>query len=482
MEHERLEEYEPCELRPGIRQMIESIRHKTGLNPTACVRELIDNSFDAGAMEVNIHLDRDHARLEISDDGHGTAEIEAIPTPYKHVAHETTESGFCGIGGSDAVIALLNGEGKCHLVSITEHLVSKMTVDYKASKLADRFISVRHKRDNVDSLATGTTITLDGCRSLNPQNIGSIKRELSWTFSPALQAGKRINFTIDGKRQVWEPYKPPARQGPAVKFDFEVEGHRVHGFCFLVKLGETNPVRGWAVVKGHRFLGKFSHPAAGRAGGMARIYSEVTLPKSWRNINDHKDDFVEPPVELWAKLAEACAPIMDRAEKESQSIELAASIQAAQDILDLAVGYGVKGRRPGKPGKPAPPPPKKKGSSHKQFSHVQEGDKPPFDGRGMPRRIVLDWSPELEWPYEVRPEGKGVRVLINLDCAENQKYRGDAAGPFLADIALHWVATDMGLREEHYHPLLKELIGEEIPETFNAMRTRIRGTEKDEVA
>lgn len=466
---------ETVRLTPDAGQLILALANKSGMNPTTAFRELIDNSLDAGATAVLIRYSRRRGRLEVIDNGRGTDDIEDIATPFKHKKHQTTESGRYGIGGTASLIFLCGGQGAVEVESITGRFVSRLVADFAEMARTDLFDAGRAPTVPNEGQPTGTTIFLSGCRELNHGHVGSAYRELAFTFSPALRKGVEIAFDVDGKRTAWEPPSTPARVA-RLKLDGEVEGHRIRGFCDLVKSGEPNFVKGWAVGRAHRFIGKFGDPARGRGIDLARIYSEVMLPRSYTNINDHKDDFIQYPSALWEWLAEACAPILDRAEEEGQSIQLEAATRNARDLLNLAVGLsdaGIKGRRPNKPGKPAPDPPEKEGSPHRQFSEVQPGDKPSAGNRDMPRRIDLCWTSDLGPPYEIRPQGHGVMVMINKDCPGNLKYQAQDAGPFLADIVLSWIVADMAIRAERYRSLLGEFIADDVPRRFDELRARI---------
>lgn len=79
-------------------------------SPSACLKELINNSFDADASTVNVFVKPDADRIIIEDDGHGmNAEeferhFKSVSESYKRVNNETTQKykrkkiGKIGIG------------------------------------------------------------------------------------------------------------------------------------------------------------------------------------------------------------------------------------------------------------------------------------------------------------------------------------------------------------------------------------------------
>lgn len=460
------------QLQPGASQMLYALANKSSMNPVNAFRELIDNSLDAMAKNIAFRYSRAKAQLLIIDDGLGTEDVEAIMTPYRHRDHATTQSGRYGIGGTSALVFLTGGLGLIEVVSRTAKLISMAEADYRSMAKDDVLGASFDSRPNPKGV-TGTTITATGVRELNKNHIGSAYRELAFTFAPALRRGVSIAFEVDGKRQVWEAYRAP-RLSHRVKIDLDVGGHRVTGFCGIVRPGEPNRVSGWAVEWGHRFVGKFSDPVGDRTVDLGLIYSEIKLPKAWANINDHKDGFVETPAALWSALEEACAPVIGLASQQSQTIELDGATRVAQAILDEAVGWEgpkVKGAR-GKGEKRGAQTPTGNGSPHERFSKTQPGDK---DGRGgLPRRILIEWSSSMEQPYLIRLESGRARFVISKDDPGNDKYRGTAAGAFLAEFALVAIAADWKCRPQQYRSMFPNEEAEEIPELLGRLRTRRR--------
>lgn len=72
--------------------------------PAACLKELINNSYDADAMQVQVHVRPDAALIIIEDDGHGMSRAEferhfqRIAESHKRDDSETTASGRPKIG------------------------------------------------------------------------------------------------------------------------------------------------------------------------------------------------------------------------------------------------------------------------------------------------------------------------------------------------------------------------------------------------
>jgi len=458
---------EEIELVAPMGMMLETLSYKNGMSVTAALAELIDNSLDAFAQAIDIQYLKKLCRFEIRDNGRGTEDVHAIVTPYVHRVHESTASGRFGIGGTVAQLYLTNAAGKAIVQSITSSTVSDITADY-AKRPNGRVFAVKDSKPN-DGQPTGTRIRLSNVRDLNPQNFAAVTRELSWRFAPALRNGVHIRLDVDGKASEWEPYSPPAMTLRR-SFKVEVGNMTVKGFCGLVKPGEPNFVKGFAVAYGHRFLGKFSDPIPDDVD-LGRIYGEIVLPREWPNISDHKDSFIDPPIAMWEKVAEACAPIFEKAEAEGSILLLDGAITAAQEILDSATGRkGVREKGPGGTGTVEGT---GEGTPHANFKKSQPGDKPTApNGRALDR-IRIEWASSLDTATDIRCEGSRVRVLISRDHPAMAVYRGAESGIYLAHIALYALASDSQHLPKRYMHLFPGEEASQVHVKFTELLDRI---------
>ena len=471
-------EPEVVELQPGASQMVLTLASKTGMSPSAAFREIIDNSLDAGASNITITYRPKDREIEIRDDGRGASNIEAIVTPYFHKGHSTTLSGRYGIGGTASAYWLVDGRGKIQVESVSTLWDDEIMVDLAEIVRVDKWRANKSRNPNTSRRPTGTTITLTGCRDLSPSHVGAIYREAAFTFAPALRRGVSIVFDSGGKAEPWKPFTPPdLKHRQAI--NIEVDGHKIRGHCGIVKPGQANPVKGWAVIFGHRIIGRYGEPAGDRPVDLGLIYGEIVLPSGWANINDHKDGFKEDPAALWAAVAEACGKTLGKAEQAGHSIELNATVREAQDLLDMATGFagpGIKGRRPNKNGVRGTVRPAGTDREHRKFTYSQPGDKP-SSGRpvGLPRRIIINFSPQpMETSYEVRPESGRVRVLLADSHPSNARYKAAGSGEELAAFVALAVAADASHRPEHYLAMFPEMNTEHIPLFYDQIQARIR--------
>jgi hypothetical protein len=453
----------------GMGTMLTAFSGWNNVTATKAMRELIDNALDASARNVTISWEG--TRFAIEDDGHGTDEVKRILAPFNHGEHIGTKSGRYGFGGSGSLAWIADASGTVKVESHTGEWRHTMSLDYGEC--------VRKNRLEVDnasrraSRCPGTRIIIEGARQTSQNQIGAARPTFAFDYAPALRSG--VVVSINGKPIA--PFAPPemAKKKP---FRFIVDGCDIRGFCGLVKPGKKNPVQGWAFAYGHRFMGVFHDPLGDSEAALNRIYGEATLPKEWKNIGTTKDTFITPPDELMGKIREASLWAIDQARTESRSLELDGVI-AAQGILDGILGTPEKERRD----KPEVPETGTKepgdGSTKRNYKKAQAGDN--RRSSGGPRRIRLQWSPDLGQPYQVRPGSSSNTVVVLLDDTDpaNRIYRGVDSGPFLADIVLAWIAGDWSHRPGDYRPLFPDIEAEGVVEMFASLRGKVQGAARD---
>jgi hypothetical protein len=446
--------------------MLVALAGWNGMTAAAAMRELIDNSLDAGAKSVEIAWNGD--KFSIADDGHGTDEPKRILTPYNHAEHAGTQSGRYGIGGTGALAWIAAASGRVKVASFTGSRQYTTSLHYGEAVRTNRLVVDLGARG--DTGPPGTTIAIDGCRAVSLHQIGAAKKDIAFAYAPALRSG--IAITINGKPVA--PFVTPEilKRKP---FRLTVDGCDIRGFCALVKPGKPNPVKGWAFSYGHRFMGVYSDPIGDSQADVNRIYGEVILPKPWKNINTTKDGFVTPPDELMEQVREASQWAIDQAQAESQSIEVNGAIAAAQGILDGILGAAEMERRdPAEVPEPGTKEPRGTGKK-RIYKKTKPGDN--RRSSGGPRRIRLQWSCDLGQPYQIRPGNRNtVFVFLNDSDPANRVYRGAEAGPFLADIVLAWIAGDWIRRPSDYRPLFRDIEAESVVDMFAALRGKVHET------
>lgn len=448
----------------GMGLMLTAFAGWNGANAATVICELLDNALDASAKRVSITWG--DGRFAIDDDGHGTDEAKRIVAPFNHGEHVGTKSGRYGFGGSGSLAWIAAALGRVAVESHTGEHRHNVSLDYGDC--------VKHNRLEIDNASRrstrspGTRIVVEGARLATAHQIGHARKRVAVDYAPALRAG--VEIVINGETVA--PFTPP-EVAKRKAFRVEVDGCTVTGFCALVKPGKPNPIKGWAFAYGHRFIGTLLDPLGDLQTDVSRIYGEVVLPKSWKNINTTKDGFIEPPDELMAKVREASLWAIEQARAESQSIELSGAIAAAQGLLDNLMAPPQIERRD-KPEESEEGTKEPKGTDRKRTPNKTQPD-PKGRAFAGPRRIRLQWACDLGQPYQVRPMNSNtVFVLLDDSDPANRIYRGADAGPFLADIVLAWIAGDWSRRPGDYRPLFRDIEAESVAEMFAALRGKIQ--------
>lgn len=375
--------------------------------------EWIDNSLGAGATAIVIRKVKSTQKLEVEDNGRGCDDLKRMESLARSVRQGGDRAGMFGIGGVISQIQASQG-GLVEVVSTTAAKRSEIEVHWGECVDRDR-LEARHfdEYPAPKGSRTGTTIVVHNCRRF--RDVTKLARELGYYYSGVLRQGTSIRLEIDGEKVRIRPYEHPPFV-LEVPYDFDLDGHRITGLCGLVDPAHANPYYGWSVHWGYRFVGQFHEPAGGRPTN--RIYAEVYLPETWRNISVTKDSFRDEADGLWAALTERCREVIEAADAQSQEIELHTASREAEDLIGLALAgtkRAVKGRRPGSAGKSGTVEPTGNGSPHRHFSSVQPGDKAEIDDlipARTPDRVRIVWDQTIEGPYTIAPSGARCRTFV----------------------------------------------------------------------
>lgn len=142
--------------------------------PAHLVKELIENSFDAGSTEVEIDIDQGGRFIKLSDNGHGIKKeelalaLERFATSKIHVTDDLWKLGTFGFRGE--ALASISAVSKLTLISRTAK-----------AELASRIISNFGERSKVEDLGGtfGTTILIEDLFGNIPARLKFLKSESS---------------------------------------------------------------------------------------------------------------------------------------------------------------------------------------------------------------------------------------------------------------------------------------------------------------
>jgi hypothetical protein len=297
-------------------------QHNTLLGWDRAIGELVDNSFDADAHRIVISIDR--KLLEVSDDGCGTDDIQAMFQQGRHVRHGSTQLGRYGVGLKDAAIWMW---GTTSVFSATSKNFSRGTVDWDAIKRSgawdvdvDRFdVTLDNLRDAKILSGQGTRLLFERIgRTFTKTNLDKLLDYLSYTFSPAIESGKQIEIKFSGKSYLVPVYKRPSLDQP-LETSGIVAGHSYRVRAGIVRKGEANNLRGFAIAFRHRVM----DPTQRGCGEFSpsRFWGWVELGDGWK-LSRNKDRLAEHFDELAADLLQKCRSILQQAHTQGQTLEV----------------------------------------------------------------------------------------------------------------------------------------------------------------
>jgi hypothetical protein len=442
------------------------------LSWSSMCKEWIDNSY--GARATRVVFRRIDDRVEISDDGEGCSDLRVMESIAKSINRDYDKAGMYGTGGIWSQIHASQG-GKVEVTTVTNREKQTITINFSECLQANKFISDYTPGIPVPAgRPTGTTIRIFNAKRYGNEN--KILEDLGHAYAVELRAGRKIIFDTDGKRREVKPFQIPPFSA-RVEIDFVFQGHHITGFCGVVEEGVPNPHFGWSVHWGYRFAKTTTAPAGDHLPN--RIYGEIYLPSSWKNINPTKDDFTSDADSFWEEIAILCDEVIRAADDQSTDLELLEASELASDLLTEAIAGGkarVKGRRPGSAGKQGTVEPTGNGSPHENFATTQPGSKPAeADGippsRRSPSRIRIAWEESLDCPYRMETSRTTMTITLNKSFHTIEQFKKDYTK--LAVLCCFAIAHEK-VSDPEYDGMFHSIVGEEYQEILSELLDRVR--------
>lgn len=157
-------------LGPGVFNMISA--GEVVERPSSVVKELVENSIDAGATEISVFIeDGGIRRISVSDNGSGILKDDMRAAFLPHAT-----SKLCEIADLDTIATLgFRGEALASIASVSEvTLVSRADGAYAARKI--RLEAGKVTEESEDSRAKGTSVTVENLFFNTPARLKFLKK------------------------------------------------------------------------------------------------------------------------------------------------------------------------------------------------------------------------------------------------------------------------------------------------------------------
>lgn len=216
---------------PNAAKLIESLRYLTYTNEAA-IADIVDNSFDAMAENVNIYIKRDDCIL-ISDDGYGM-DKETLTEAIKLGSDTQKEQSDLGRFGMGLVTAGISMGRRIEVMSkVAGGEPHKIALDLDLIGESNKWIAeecelTTQEEEAFKNIKSGTCVSICKLDSVK-SNVGTaVANHLRRVFREFLATGRTI--TVNGEELT--PIDPLARDLDDTKIlldeDIEVGGGRVH--------------------------------------------------------------------------------------------------------------------------------------------------------------------------------------------------------------------------------------------------------------
>lgn len=367
-----------------VLHVVEGMRNSR-LGWPAALSELIDNSFDAGAMQVSIEFAG--KTVTVTDDGGGAPDVLSMVVFGSHKRHRSTSLGQYGIGLKDAW--LWCGD-TIDIRTTREGATTSIRVKYPAdlNEVEGRWVGPDPVTVAAGSQDKGTRIRFEGIRRTPPAD--ELLRNLGRTFMPALESGRQIVVSIRGARRPVQPYKLPQKYDTVID-TFEVEGRQTSIDIGIIKDGERIEEPGFLLCYGHRVIRTCILGTGDYSAG--RLTGKVVLGPGWK-LTKNKDDLSDFHDQLDEAIYSRISWLCQKAEQLAEDIESSALRAEIESLINSAVSETKgKERRGGSSGQTGTVEPVASGRKRRRAEkvHLVEGDVIGRESGSRRRGVKLHW-------------------------------------------------------------------------------------------
>lgn len=319
---------------------LESIRADVG-SYWQLLAEGVDNSFDAGAIEVHCRLDKDE--IVIKDDGVGITKDRqlALVRLGEHRSMATTNLGRFGIGikyqaasaGETLAVESVSKDGRMMLRADWRKVIQfgKWEID------DPKWISTIHNKK------TGTSIVIGHLRWKHPQmkDLKVSAEKLAQLFYPAMASERRIYLNGERLPVLREPEMSDIVEGNVLLASGK--GAHVRAGIMLHPSSASSLYQIQVSYK-HRVIKPQSIFGCGTFSGLRRMFGRVDLTGPW-GLTRFKDELADNDAdELEDAVLEILRPILERCHSAQMSAQLNEMTALLNEMLpsELAAARPVR--------------------------------------------------------------------------------------------------------------------------------------------
>jgi len=428
--------------------------------------ELCDNSFDAGATNIEIAFKKKNV-LVVSDNGNGCRDIEGMLTISKHLEQETTSLGRYGIGLKETACLFW---GKMLVETIYKGTKYQASVDWPwMSKNNCADFKILTPVPAADS-EVGTSITFLKHDRKKPPNYQPLADALGYLFYPAIADGRQIRIlTLNGSIVLVKAWEIPKIED-MLKDEFEINGKSVNLMAGIVPAGTKNYKSGFTFTFGHRVVQENDSFGA-KDKGTSRICGIVRLGSNWR-LEKNKGSITDPDIDLLEdEIFSRCEGILDKASQQIEIIENNALLNNVINNVGNVLNTCKESRNQTRE-KSGTVEPKDTGVKRVNATKTKPGDH--MIERVKRGGLIVEWGDfkDEEIGRVNAQVNKIPRVILNKENPMLKRYRTENNSDALADTCI-WMLAAAATERFHAAKSIKEMVGTDGSENIFSIMTRL---------
>jgi hypothetical protein len=418
--------------------------------------EACDNSFDSKANWVRIRFTGDK-QVEISDDGEGCDNIEAMLTIGRHYRQHSTKLGRFGVGLKELACWLW---GELWIQTIHGGIQREVVIDWEKLARSSDWIVTDPDEEKAKDGQRGTRLLFRRAMRNRPQRLEELANDLGYLFAPALWNGKQIAIEHGKRKLTVIPWQLPEFEGEVVKDLFQVDGKKVQLTAGVVAGDSTNLRKGFTFIHEHRVLLNSALGAKGRS--VSRICGTVILGPEWK-LGKNKDaiqDSDDTKQALEEAIYSRCEALFERGEKQANFLHNSAFEGAVTEALKTMLSNGdcdaatKKAKRKPAENETGLVEPKNTDKKHKRASKEQSGSS--FAGNAKLSSMRFEWETGADAMIG-RCDIPGSVVYLNENHPRAKHHKENENVDAIADLCA-WIITEevMRDREQNKLPLFRD--------------------------